>query len=143
MPLNSPGESTPLVAKEFGGDQRGRNRRAIYSHERTPETVRAFMNGACDQFFTRPALTRNENRCIGGGASRDMLQNAIQRFRTPNDLLEHGSSSDFFTQDEVLLIRAVSVIGLALRSFAAIRYAEKRYRPSGMCQVVHDDSHAT
>src|SRR6266478_6381227 len=62
VPLSGPREGAFLVAEKLRGDKARRDRRAIYWNERAPGTVRPSMDGARDQFFTRPALTGNQNR---------------------------------------------------------------------------------
>ncbi len=55
--LESSGESSLFVTKDFAFDQRFRNRRAVDGHECTRFSRAVFVNGACDQFLAGTAFS--------------------------------------------------------------------------------------
>ena len=84
------GEGAPFVTKEFGFDERGRERGAVYGNQRLVLARRESMNGLSHQFLACPGFPGDEN---GGIGRRDLL-NGLQRF------LQRGAVADQACQVE-------------------------------------------
>src|SRR5215472_10480657 len=64
-PLQSPRESSLLVAEKLGSNQRLRNRRTIDANECSVRALRPAMQRTRNQFLASAGFTQNENRRIG------------------------------------------------------------------------------
>jgi hypothetical protein len=76
--LHRAGEGAFLVAKQFRGDQGGRNRRTVYADERLAGTLRVLVYGASNQFFpvpVSPVISAVESV----GATFTMLESTVCR----------------------------------------------------------------
>src|SRR5580704_10920563 len=65
------------------------------------------MYGARNQFFACSCFTCNENSRIASRNFRNARKNTLQSGRCSNDLFEHRSLVDFFTQSDVFPTKPV------------------------------------
>src|SRR5437879_4267589 len=106
-PMGRPRERALLVAKQFGGNQRQRNRGAIQGYKCACRSRRSLVNGTSDQFFASPRLARDQYRRIGWRNLGHQHQHPAQLLRRPNDLLEHRGLVDLLLQCKILFVELI------------------------------------
>src|SRR6516162_11330906 len=82
------GKRAPLVSAELAFEQAGRYRRAVELDEGVRAAKAEIVDGAGDQFFSRPRLAMDQHGRIGGRHSLDLLEYPAQRRTLPHDLRE-------------------------------------------------------
>src|ERR1700730_196051 len=105
--LQGTGECSFLVAKQFGGDQRRRNRGAIHGNKSLASTLRTLMYSARDQFLPGTCFARNQHRRVGGSDFHDARKDSFQGGRGAHYLLKHDDLIDLLPEDDVLVMKAV------------------------------------
>jgi len=109
-PLQRPGEGAFLMPESFGGDQRRRNGRAVHPDQGPCRPGGPLMNGPRHQFFAGASFPHDEHGGIRPGHFRHVRQHSPERFRGPDDCLEHRGASEVFAQRQVFV--AHPLVGL-------------------------------
>src|SRR6202171_2611643 len=105
--LQGTGEGSFLVAKQFRGDERRRNRGAIHANKSLAGTLRTLMYGARNQFLPGTCFARNQHRRVGGSDFHDAGKDGLQGGRGAHDLFKHEDLIDLLPEDHVLVMKAV------------------------------------
>src|SRR5260370_36783400 len=106
-PLSCPGEGPLLMAEQFRRDQVAWNCGAVNTGQRSRGTLRAFVDGTCDQFFARPRFAGDQNGGVCRSNLGDTREYRVQRGRNPHDLLEHRCPIYFFAQRNVFVAESL------------------------------------
>src|SRR4029077_1630549 len=88
--LQGAGKCPLLVAKQFRGDERRRNRGAIDGNKRLASALRTLMDSARNQFLAGTSRARNQHGRISGRDFHDARKDSFQGGRGSYDLLEDG-----------------------------------------------------
>src|SRR5260370_11483697 len=105
--LEGTGKCPLLVAKQFRGDQRRRNRGAIHANKSLGSTLRTLMYSARNQFLPGACFARNQHGRVGGSDFHDAGEDSFQGGRGAHDLLKHEDLIDLLPEDHVLVMKAV------------------------------------
>src|SRR6266481_2602685 len=106
-PLSRPREGALLMAEQFRCDQVAWNCGAVNTDKRSRGTLRAFVDGTCDQFFARPRFAGDQNGGVCRSNLGDTREYRVQGGRNPYDLLEHRCPIYFFAQRNVLVVESL------------------------------------
>jgi len=71
------GECSLFMPEQFALEKPGGDGGAVQFHKRAILAPAALVDGAGDQFFSRPGFTKQKNRGIAGGDSLNQLQNVF------------------------------------------------------------------
>jgi hypothetical protein len=95
--LQGAGKCPLLVAEQFRGDERRRNRGTIHGNKGLAGTLRTLMYGARDQFLPGTCFARNQHRRVGGSDFHDAGKDGFQGGRGAHDLLKHEDLIDLLS----------------------------------------------
>src|SRR6267143_6759519 len=96
------GECTFLVSEQLAFQQARRNGRAVQLHERFRPPWAQIMNGAGDQFLSRPRLAITQDRRVRRRYSFHMFEDFAQRGTVSNDLSKIHFRADFIFHIQLL-----------------------------------------
>src|SRR6266436_3441369 len=96
------GECAFLVSEQLAFQQACRNGRAVELHEGFRPPWTQIMNGAGDQFLSRPRLAINQDRGVRWRYSLHMFEDFAQRGTVSNDLSKIHFCADFIFQIQLL-----------------------------------------
>src|SRR6266849_1151244 len=91
------------MTKQFRGDERRRNRGAIYADKSMARTLGTLMDGTRNQFLPGTCFARDQHRGVGGSDLHDAGKDRFQRGRGADDLLKHEDLIDLLAQREVFI----------------------------------------
>src|SRR3984893_5798911 len=92
------------MAKQFRGNKRLRDSRAIYTHEGSFGPERRFVNSARNEFFAGAGFASDQDSSVGRSNFGGAAEYAFQRRRSSHNLFEHGRLFDFLLQSYVFSI---------------------------------------
>src|SRR5262249_48933132 len=86
-----------LMPKEFGRNQRLRDRGAVHTDECPLRAIGSVVDGTGDQFLTCTCFTQNQNRGIGRRHLGNLAKHLAQNFRRANDVPGHRVAIDLLS----------------------------------------------
>ena len=105
------GEGPPLVPEQLALEQPGRNRRTVDLDERPLTALAQIVQRTRDQFLAGAGLAEDEHRRVGRRHRLDLMEDALQRRRVADDLLEVVLGPDLVLEVHLLRRKPVSQVG--------------------------------